>query len=218
MISHALLHHGEIGGVAAEIAEVGAAHRQKIALGVERQLGLHRKIARLIVGQKQLVALDDPFHRAPELFRRPRHQRELGIDHAAGAEIAADIAHEHADFVRRHAEDGGEVFLEPHRAAIAGIDRIAAGLGIERRQRGARLHRHAGHALHPGFEPRHMRGTGERRCRSLRHRQARRRGRRSTAPPRGRAAHPAAPPRWSRPRPAKPRNRSRRVRRRPSPR
>ena len=46
---HALLHHGEIGGVGAEIAEIGAAHRQKAAFVVERQLGLDHEIARLIV-------------------------------------------------------------------------------------------------------------------------------------------------------------------------
>ena len=158
---HALLHHGEIGGVGAEIAEIGAAHRQKLALVVERQLGFDGEIARLVVAQERLVALDDPFHRPAELLRRPGHQRELGVDHAAGAEIAADVLHQHADFFRRHVEHGGEIVLQPHRAAVAGIDGVAAGLRIECRERRARLHRHAGDALHPGLEPGHVGGAGK---------------------------------------------------------
>ena len=50
-------------------------------------------------------------------------------------------------------------FLQPHRAAVAGIERVAPGRRIECAERGARLHRHAGDALHPGFEARDMRGA-----------------------------------------------------------
>ena len=155
--------------MAAEIAEIGPAHGEKIAFGVERQLGFDREIARLVVGQKRLVAFDDPFHRTPELLGRPRHQREFGIDHAAGAEIAADVTHQHMHLVGRHAEDGGEIVLEPHRAAIAGIKRVAAARRIERRERGAWLHWHAGDAAHPGVEARDVRGARKRRvgCRGV---------------------------------------------------
>ena len=107
------------------------------------------------------MALDDPFHRPAELFRRPRHHREFGIDHAAGAEIAADVLHQHADFFRRHVEHGGEIVLQPHRAAIAGIDGVAAALGVVGGERRARLHRHAGDALHPGLEPGDVGGAGK---------------------------------------------------------
>ena len=158
---HALLHHGEIGGVGAEIAEIGAAHGQKLALGVERQFGFDGEIARLVVAQERLMALDDPFHGPAELLCRPCDQRELGVDHATGTEIAADVLHQHADFFRRHVEHGGEIVLQPHRAAIAGIDRVAAALGIVGGERGARLHRHAGDALHPGFEPGDVGGAGK---------------------------------------------------------
>ena len=89
---HALLHHGEIGGVGAEIAEVRAAHGEELALVVERELGFDDEIARLIVAQERFVALADPFHRPAELVRRPGDQREFRIDHAARAEIAADVA------------------------------------------------------------------------------------------------------------------------------
>ncbi len=148
----------------AEIAEVRAADGEEAALGVERQLGFGDQIAGLIVAEQRFVPLDDPFHRPAEFARRPGHQRELGIDHAAGAEIAADVAHQHAHVLGWHAENGGEVVLEPHRAAIAGIDGVAPGLRIVSRKRGARLHRHAGDARDPGVEPGDMRGAGEGGC------------------------------------------------------
>ena len=97
----------------------------------------------------------------PELACRPGHQREFRIDHAAGAEIAADVLHEDADLLRRHTKYGGEIVLEPHRAAVAGIDGEASRRGVVVGERAARLHRHAGDALYPGFEAGDMRGAGE---------------------------------------------------------
>ena len=61
-----------------------------------------------------------------------------------------------------NAEHGREIDLQPHRAAVAGMDGVAAGVRIVRREHGARLHRHAGDALHPGLELRHMRGARKR--------------------------------------------------------
>ena len=107
------------------------------------------------------MAVAGPFDRPPEPARRPGDEGELGIDHAAGAEIAADLAHDDAHIVRRHRENGGEVVLEPPHPAAAGIERGAAGIGIECGDRGARLHRHAGDALDPGVELHHMGGAGE---------------------------------------------------------
>ena len=66
------------------------------------------------------MAFADPFHRAAEFLRRPGDQREFRIDHAAGAEIAADVLHQHAHLLRLHAQHGGEIAFQPHRAAIAG--------------------------------------------------------------------------------------------------
>ncbi len=141
----------------AEIAEVRAAHGQEFALVVERELRFDDEIARLIVAQERLVALDDPFHRAAEFARRPGDSCEFGIDHAAGAEIAADVLHQDAHLVRCNAKHRGEIGLEPDGAAVSGVNRETSRRGVEFGQRGARLHRHAGDALHPGLEPRHMR-------------------------------------------------------------
>ena len=55
----------------------------------------------------------------------------------------------------------GELVLLPHRAAGAGIERVAPGRGIVGAERGARLHRHAGDAADMEFPLHDMRGLGE---------------------------------------------------------
>ena len=72
---------------------------RKRAVRVERELGLDGEIARLVVAEERLLALAGPFHRPADAARRPGDQRELRIDRAARAEIAADVAH------RRRAPD-----------------------------------------------------------------------------------------------------------------
>ena len=65
---------------------------RKLPSRVERELRFDREIARLVVAEERLVALAGPLDRPADAARRPRHQREFGIDHAARAEIAADVA------------------------------------------------------------------------------------------------------------------------------
>ena len=55
----------------------------------------------------------------------------------------------------------GEFVLLPHRAAAAGIKRVAAGLGVETAERGARLERNAGHAADMGLHRHDMARRGE---------------------------------------------------------
>jgi hypothetical protein len=52
----------------------------------------------------------------------------------------------------------------PPDAATAGVKRDAAARRIEAGKRGARLHRHAGDALHPGRKPDDVVGAGETHC------------------------------------------------------
>ncbi len=79
--------------VRALVDEIGAAHRQKAAVLVERQLGRHREIARLVVGLEIFAALASPFDRPADPLRGPGDDREFRVEAAAGAEIAADILH-----------------------------------------------------------------------------------------------------------------------------
>ena len=76
----------------ADIAEFEPRTAEKIPASSSASSASHGEIAALIVAEERLAALAGPFHRPPEPPRRPGHQRELGIERVAGAEIAADVA------------------------------------------------------------------------------------------------------------------------------
>ena len=160
---HAFGQRSERDGVCAAVDDVGAAHRQKRSLRIQREFSVRRQVACLIVAQKRLTALAGPFHRAADPACRPGDQREFRIGRAARAEVAADVVHHHAHIVVCDAEHHRHVVARPHRAAGPGAQRIATGRGIVFADRRAWLHRHAGDALHRGAEPYHLRGGGERR-------------------------------------------------------
>ena len=147
----------------ADVAGVGAAKGEEGAVGVQRQLGVHGEVAALVVGEERLAPLGRPLHGPAEAPRRPRDQRELRIAAIAGAEVAAHVARRHAHRALGHAERAGHAGLRPAEAARAGVHGVAAALGVPHPDRRARLHRHAGDALHPRVQPHHVGGARERR-------------------------------------------------------
>src|SRR4029450_4141401 len=74
-------------GVGADIAEVRAAQRQEMSLGVERELGADEEVAPLEVAEEGFVPLAGPLDRTADAPRGPGHQRELRIERVAGAEV-----------------------------------------------------------------------------------------------------------------------------------
>src|SRR5262249_28392121 len=136
----------------ADIADVRAAQREKAAVGFKRKFGFDEEIAPLIVAEKSLLAFARPFDRAADAPRCPGHQREFGIERVARAEIAAHVAGTDANALPRDVEDAGELVLLSDGAAAAGVERGAAGRPVVTANGGARLERHAGDALHPGFK------------------------------------------------------------------
>ena len=138
--------------VGADIADIGAAHREEMALAVERELGFDRQIPRLVVAEKGFLALAGPFDRAADPARRPGDQREFGIERAARPEIAADLVHDDTHLVLGDAEDLRQLLLRPHGAADPGVQGVFAGVAVVGAGRGARLHRDTGDARHPGLE------------------------------------------------------------------
>ena len=109
----------------ADIADVGRAHGEEAAVAGERQLDLGDEVAALVVAQERLGARRRELDRTAELARRPEHQAELDEDAVARAEIAADVVGQDAQPVGRDAEHAGELALLPHRAAAAGMQRVA---------------------------------------------------------------------------------------------
>ena len=146
----------------ADIADIGAADGEELAVLVERELGLDRQIAALIIADEGFGAVAEPFHRPAELLRRPGQQRIFREEEIPRAEIAAHIAAHRADILGRHAERAGEIAaLARDAAAGAGIERVEIVLVDRIADRIARLHRRAGDTIAPAFEVHDMRGLGE---------------------------------------------------------
>src|SRR6516162_3007653 len=121
----------------AHIADVGRAHGEKAAVSGERQLDLGDEVTSLVVAEERLGAGGGELDRAAELARGPQHQAELDERAVARAEIAADVVGEDAQLLRRDAEHGGKLALLPHRAAAAGMERVAPARCVVFSERGS---------------------------------------------------------------------------------
>ena len=146
----------------ADIADVGRAHGEEFSVLAQRELHLGDEVAALVVGEEGLRARGGVFHRPADLLRRPQHQPEFHEHAVAGAEIAADVIGEDTYLVRLDAEHLRQFVLLPHRAAGAGIERVAAARLVVVGDRGAQLDRHAGDAADMHVELHDVIGLGER--------------------------------------------------------
>ena len=151
-------HRAEIG---AEIAGAGQAHREEVAVRVERELGDLLVVAAVAVGEKARRTLVGPFDRTPEQARRVQQADIFGIGLRLHAERAADIAGEDAHLVRRDVEDLGELAAQPEHALAADMEGEAFALGIVGGDGRARLHGVDHEAVVEELEPGHMGGLGE---------------------------------------------------------
>ena len=100
------------------------------------------------IGQEGVAAVADPLDRPAESLCRPDDQHKLGAGVVADAEIAADIAGDHAHRIFGNAERAGNVVALPdHAAAGARVDGELRRDFIIGADRGAQFHRHAGDAV-----------------------------------------------------------------------
>ena len=158
----ALTERNERHGMGADVARVHAAQGEEGPVGVQRQLHLRQEIARLEVGEEGLATLARPLHRATHAPGGPRHQRELRIARVARAVVAPDVPRDHAQRARRDAERLADIVFDPLHAAGAGVEGVVVPRAIVDAQRGARLHRDAGDAVHLRLEPNDVGGARER--------------------------------------------------------
>ena len=143
--------------MSAEIAGVERAEGEEVAVAIERELGLHREVARVVVAQEALMAIERALHRPADAARRPCRQRVLGIEVIARAVVAAELARHYAHRALGHAEDGGEIGAMALHPARGGVDRVApAFIG---RDGHARLERYAGDPIQLRLQAHDVRGT-----------------------------------------------------------
>ena len=74
------------------------------ALRIDRGADLVDLIARMVGREKVLAPVLDPLDRAPEAQRREARQDILGVELAANAEAAADVALVEMDALQRQTE------------------------------------------------------------------------------------------------------------------
>ena len=140
------------------------AHREELAVLVERELGVRHVIAAVRVGQERFAALARPLDRAVDALARPDDRGLFGVQEDLRAEAAADVGRDHAHLVlrqsqheRRHQQALDVRVLARH------VERVAVvGAGV-RRDRGARLDRVGNEAVVDDVDLRDVRGLRERR-------------------------------------------------------
>ena len=150
----------------ADIAGVRTAHREEPAVLVEGELRIHREVAALVIADKRFAAVRRPLDGMAETLRGPGHEGEFRIERVPGAVISSHIGGHHPHPVLRHAEYFGELALRPNHPAAAGMEGIAAGLGVERGDGGPWFHRNAGPPAGSGFPCERRDGRPRRRVRS----------------------------------------------------
>ncbi len=105
-------------------------------------------VAAMRVAEESFSALRRPFHRPADPLGRPDADRLLGVDEDLGAEAAADIGRDHAQFVLgRDADEGGEHQPGHMRVLAGGEERVVVLALVVDADRRARLHRVGGEAV-----------------------------------------------------------------------
>ena len=137
--------------------------REDAAVGVDRGADLVPLLARVIGGDQMLAPVLDPFHRPAEPQRGEADQHVLGIELAANAEAAADMALEQMHAGGIAAQHAGDVVAIPvrHLGGAVKLQHVAG--GVVARDRTARFQRHAGMAPDHEIELDHGMRLAERR-------------------------------------------------------
>ena len=147
----------------AEIAEAPDPHGEELSVLVEGECRVDDVVARVVVADMRFVAGGEPFHRLAGALRRPQHQDDLGIDRAAQAVGAADVAGDQPELAFRNLEralgDGVAEQPWPLEAALQGV---APGAGVVFAGDAARLERVGGDTVDDEALLDHMRGARER--------------------------------------------------------
>ena len=127
--------------VGAHIGDGVSAQPQKLAVLIERQLGLGDVVPAVDVGQERLGPVRRPLNGAADLLRRPDAHHLLGVDGELRAEGAADVGRHDAQLVLgRHIVESGNDNPRDMRVLARDIEREAVVARIVFADGRARLH------------------------------------------------------------------------------
>ena len=119
-------------------------------------------IAAVGVAQEGFAAVAHPFHRPPHPLGGPQRHHLLRIDENLGAEAAAHVGRDHAQFVLgRQPHEGGDDQARHMRVLAGGPQGEAVAAGIVVADRGTRLHGVGHQPVVDDVEPGHVLGRLE---------------------------------------------------------
>ncbi|MCY1357449.1 hypothetical protein D9M69_439430 [compost metagenome] len=148
--------------VRAHVGDRMHAHRQELAVGIERQLGPGHVVAAMRVGQEGLATVRGPLDRAADLLRGPRQRHVFRIQEDLGTEAAAHVGRDDAQprFRQPQHERAHQQAFDV-RVLVGDVDGVAVVLariaGVDR----ARLDRVGDEPVVDDVQRGHVRGLGE---------------------------------------------------------
>ena len=159
---------GKIGNGGRVRAHVGAlvvkefvVDGEDAAFGLDGRPDAMELLARMVGGDQVLAAVLDPFHRPAEPERRGAHQNILGIELAADAEAAADMALVEMHPRRRKPEHAGDLVAIPMRHLGRAMQFQHLAGAVITSDCAAGLERHAGMAPDAELERNRRMGVAE---------------------------------------------------------
>ena len=127
--------------IGALVGEEDVVEGEDEAARVDRGADAVDLVARVVGGDEVLAAVLDPLHRPAEPERAERHEHILGVDLAADAEAAADMALVEVELFERQVEERREALPVDVRDLRRAVNLEDAGVGIEAGDGAARLQR-----------------------------------------------------------------------------
>ena len=150
-----------LGEIRADVEVDRHAQREERPVPVEGQLGGGDVVTAVLVGDESLAPVRRPLHRPSQPARGPQHQDHLGVEPAAHAEAAADLAGDHAHVALRDLEGVGEQGARAVRSLDAGVQRVAPAPPVVLADGGAGLERRGGHPGDDEVDARDVGGARE---------------------------------------------------------
>ncbi len=149
--------------VGADVGHCLDAHREELAVLVERKLGERLVVAPVRIRRERLGgAIRGPLHRTRELPGGPGDHHVLGVEIDLRAEAAPDVARDHAHLVLGQAHDeGGHQQALDMRVLAGHVERVFVLGARVVADRGARLDRVRHEAIVDEVELGDVRGLGE---------------------------------------------------------
>ena len=151
----------EVGEIRPQVRHGRNPHRQELAVGIQRQIGMGDVVAAMVVAEEGFAPVGGPLDRPVQLAGGEQRQDVFRVHEDLHAEAAADIGRQHMELLFRLVEDlGGELGLEAVNALAGDVEHIAVGI-VDRGEAGPAFHRRRRDPVVDQIDADHLGGLGE---------------------------------------------------------